>query len=82
MEEYPSSNSTLETETPEETKKETQTEAQIVERVSSLKKQYEQATVDSRTQFAEIYSVYMGIFKALPIQLLMTSQSFAQRFPM
>lgn len=60
MEEYPSSNSTLETETPIEEKKEQMSEQDIVDKVSKLKKQYEQATVDSRNQFAEIYSVYMG----------------------
>lgn len=60
MENYPSSDSTIETETPAEEKKETMTEQQIVDRVTSLKKQYEQATTDSRSQFAEIFSVYMG----------------------
>lgn len=45
------------TEPVEETKK---PEKDIVDRVLKLKKQYEQATQDSRKEFAEIFSVYMG----------------------
>jgi len=36
------------------------TEDQIVKRIEGLKKSYEQATVDSRSEFAEIFNVYMG----------------------
>lgn len=35
-------------------------EQKIVERVLKLKKQYENATQDSRTEFSEIYSTYTG----------------------
>lgn len=35
-------------------------EKEIVDRVLSLKKQYETATQDSRKEFSEIFSVYMG----------------------
>jgi len=42
---------------PIETKK---SEKEIVDRVLKLKKQYEQATQDSRKEFSEIFSVYMG----------------------
>ena len=59
MEEYPSSNSTLETE-PTEEKKEEKSEQEIVDRILSLKKTYEQATQDSRKEFQDIFSVYSG----------------------
>lgn len=42
---------------PIETKK---SEKEIVDRVLKLKKQYEQATQDTRKDFSEIFSVYMG----------------------
>lgn len=50
MAEYPSSNSTLETET----------EDQIVKRIQKLKDTYEQASNESRKEIGEIYSSYMG----------------------
>ena len=41
--------------------KETQkSEKEIIDRIVSLRESYEKATVDSRTEFAEIFSVYMG----------------------
>jgi hypothetical protein len=42
---------------PVETKK---PEKDIVDRVLKLKKQYEESTQDSRKEYSEIYSVYMG----------------------
>lgn len=49
--------STEPVEPTEETKK---PEQEIVDRVLKLKKQYESATQDSRKEFSEIFSVYMG----------------------
>lgn len=39
---------------------EVMSEEQIVKRVMGLKDSYEQATVDSRSQFSEIFNIYMG----------------------
>jgi len=39
---------------------EVMSEEQIVKRVMGLKDSYEQSTVDSRSQFSEIFDVYMG----------------------
>ena len=58
MEEYEAENSTPQAEDTKEEKK--MTEQEIVDRVLKLKKQYEQSTQDSRQEFAEIFSVYMG----------------------
>lgn len=55
MENNPAENSTLPAEEPKK-----KTEQEIVSRIESLKKSYEQATVDSREMFKEIFSVYMG----------------------
>lgn len=52
--------STEPTEPVEPTKEEKKPEKDIVDRVLKLKKQYEQATQDSRKEFPEIFSVYMG----------------------
>lgn len=56
MEEELVPNSTPGTETKETGK----TEQEIVDRILKLKKSYEQATIDSRTEFQEIFSVYSG----------------------
>ena len=58
MEEYEAENSTPQAEDTTEEKK--MTEQEIVDRVLKLKKQYEQATQDTRQEFSEIFSVYMG----------------------
>lgn len=57
MAEYPAVNSTS---APEEPKEEVKSEKSIVDRITKLKDSYEQATIDSRNQFSEIYAVYMG----------------------
>lgn len=57
MEEYAAPNSTS-ADAPKQP--EGMTEQQIVDRVSRLKKSYEQATVDSRKEFQEIFAVYSG----------------------
>lgn len=41
-------------------KSEVMSEEQIVKRVMGLKDSYEQSTIDSRSQFSEIFDVYMG----------------------
>lgn len=47
-------------ETPAHEKKEEQSEQQIVARILKLKNSYEQATVDSRNEYSEVFNVYMG----------------------
>ena len=47
-------------ETEQEPIEDKKPEKEIVDKVLKLKKQYEQATQDSRKEFSEIYSVYMG----------------------
>lgn len=48
-------------ETPAHEKKEEKSEQEIVDRILSLKKNYEQSTQDSRQAFQEIFSVYTGV---------------------
>lgn len=47
-------------EEPTEEIKEEKSEQEIVDRILSLKKNYEQSTLDSREQFQEIFAVYTG----------------------
>ena len=44
----------------EPTEEKGKSEQEIVDRVLKLKKSYEQSTQDSRSEFADIYNVYMG----------------------
>lgn len=50
----------MEDEYKETEEKEEKSEQEIVDRILSLKKNYEQATQDSREQFQEIFAVYTG----------------------
>lgn len=60
MADYPAVNSTSAPEEQTEPIEKAKTEQEIVDRVLKLKKSYEQATLDTRKEFSEIFSVYMG----------------------